>query len=184
MKKIAVFVDYSNINSAFNALCRSRSLPPNLKLDYGKLLEKLSRRANVVSRRVYYCDNNTLPQITRDHIRRYWENLGYTVISKLIKIVQTLHGNKNKANFDVEIAFDIGCRDFTDDCTDIIIMSGDSDFAYLIPKLQARGLNVTFISTEASIAKEILSSDANIVLLDDLDLDQITYALAAPKTAA
>lgn len=104
----------------------------------------------------------------------YLSMIGFNVVTKECKVIASAEGDKNKANFDVEIAVD-ACRCiWRRDCNEIIFISGDSDFAYLLSEAKKYDIQVTVVSTKNTVSKELREEANRIILLDDVDLKQIT----------
>ena len=140
---IAIFIDAANFEISLKTC--------GLLADYEKLIKWASSDGEVVSLRYYSPSFGTKGQ---NRFFSYIKNKGFKIVTKSIKKIkkrqkQTL----NKANFDVEIAFDaaVNIKSFNK----VILFSGDSDFVYLVSQLQKRGISVTVASVQWRTAREL-----------------------------
>jgi uncharacterized LabA/DUF88 family protein len=106
---------------------------------------------------------------------KFLNNIGILTVTKPLKKIKLEKGRKQfkqnndyiyKANFDVEITVDVlseklGVRE-------IIIFSGDSDFAYLIRKLRAEGIKVLIVSSKRTLSWELKIVASKIIFLESL----------------
>ena len=107
---------------------------------------------------------------------RYLSKTGIIAITKPLKKIfldkdeQLSKVLKNnfvyKANFDVEMTADILLE--TKDINEIIIFSGDSDFAYLVRKLKNLGKNVTIFSSRKTISWELKLEAGKVIFIEDV----------------
>ncbi|PID52238.1 MAG: hypothetical protein CR972_03065 [Candidatus Moraniibacteriota bacterium] len=174
MGKVSILIDFSNINSAFGKLKIQKSLPYDMKIDYNKLVALLTRKGKeIVSKTVY------LPTYPKQlHQYRFFNSLernNFSIVTKEVKEIHTGHGTVRKANFDVEIAFDACAQIYRRDCNEIMLFSGDSDFAYLIENAKNFDFKITIVATRDSISTELDALADNVILLDDLNLGSFTF---------
>ena len=108
---------------------------------------------------------------------RYLNAIGFTTAPKPLKKIKITQGETHaphalqsgfvyKANVDVEITTDI----FLDrsQTNEIILMSGDSDFAYLVKRLKDAGKRVTVFSSKKTISWELKLSASRVWYFEDL----------------
>ena len=77
------------------------------------------------------------------------------VAGKAVKFIKISADKKiPKGNLDVELALD--AFRLADNYQTLILCSGDSDFAYLIDLLKAKGKRVIVVSTRGHVARELL----------------------------
>lgn len=82
---------------------------------------------------------------------------------------------KKKCNFDVEITADICDIFYKKTCDEIVLISGDSDFNYLVEKSRTTHQKMTIVSYDALLSKELRYSDARVIILDELPLCHYTF---------
>lgn len=145
--KILVVIDAANLESAVKSL--------NFWIDYIKL-RKLFNRDRLLGIRDYCVQYNTSNQ---NKFFAFLKKNGYKLVTKPLKIIKAPEietGNIRKANFDVEISFDV--LEMIDKFDTLVLFSGDSDFDYLIRKIRAKGKRVIVISAKHHISKELIES--------------------------
>jgi hypothetical protein len=105
--------------------------PHGLRLQYGKLLDRLNAEAD----RVFPVA--VLTSAPRDSRRaRHLQNCGWGVVSIPWETITTCRGTRKVANADTDLAFECGCLCVSRDCDAALIGTGDGDLAVSI----ARGL--------------------------------------------
>lgn len=132
MKKIVIFIDGANFNEGF----RFARFRPN----YSLITKYFEQEGDIVGQ--YYFTGvkpdgeNTSFQGVLDHMVYH----GWTVVSKETKEFEGV----TKGNMDVEIV----CQAWAmwEHFTDLILFSGDGDFAAMVSELQRRGRRVTAVS--------------------------------------
>ena len=170
-RQTALFIEFSNIDAAFNYLKEAR-LPSQktAKIDYVKFIQTLTLGHNVFIKNVYIAENNSANG--NDKFISFWKKIGFDVITKKKKIIKLDNGEtKCKANFDVEITFDACSSIWKRECDRIILVSGDSDFSYLIRKAKDYGIKVTVVASSNTISTELRNDADNLILIDDLDIE-------------
>lgn len=135
-KIYAILVDGSNLYAANKVL--------GFSMDYNKLLHYFE---GSVQRAVYF---TAMPpkdeQSTLRPMVDYLEYNGWSVEQKETKEFVNASGEtKVKGNMDVEIA--VIAMELIPYVTDIVLVSGDGDFNFLVKALQSRGIRVTVVST-------------------------------------
>ena len=81
--------------------------------------------------------------------------MDYRVITKPVKKIITRNGGfEYKANFDIEIAFDM--LDNIDNYDTALLFSGDSDFAIVLDRIKAHKRRVLVFSTRGHISLELI----------------------------
>jgi len=175
--RVAVFIELANISSAFDKLKRERGFPHSAKLDFIKLLSAVAAGSQVISKSVYLSTRKDLADDSgQNRFLDFFKKCGFNVIKKDVKVIYQGDGSrKNKGNFDVEITFDI-CNyilKHEHECDEIILMSGDSDFAYLIDKAKELNFKITVVSSRSALSRELDGRAERLILLDDLDLDYL-----------
>ncbi len=101
---------------------------------------------------------------------KYLNLVGFNTITKPLKKIKLSSTNVTekdfiyKANFDVEITADILLEKSALD--EIIILSGDSDFRYLVKKLKDTGLKVIVFSSKKTISWELKIECSKVVYFE------------------
>lgn len=145
-RRTAIFIDAANLElSAKNKSWR---------VDYRKLTSWLRREYTLVYLGFYTARFGTP---AHDAFLTVLKKIGYTLITKPLKQIrnQASPEHKRKANFDVEIAVESMKR--VDDYSEIILFSGDSDFAYLLGELKKRKKRVVVVSTKYHVSRELIA---------------------------
>jgi len=145
--KVLVVIDAANLESAVKSL--------GWWIDYIKLRE-LFDKDKLIEIRNYCVKHNTDNQ---NSFFTFLKKNGYKLITKPLKIIKAPEiekGDLRKANFDVEITFDI--LEMIGQFDTLVLFSGDSDFDYLIRRLRAKEKKVVVISTKYHISKELIEN--------------------------
>ena len=124
-------------------------------VDYVKLRE-LFDGDNLHDIRFYCVHHNTENQ---NKFFAFLKHHGYTLITKPLKIIKQADieaGDIRKANFDVEIAVD--AVTMMEQFDTIVLLSGDSDFNYLLRYLKKKGKTTIVVSAKHHIAKELIET--------------------------
>lgn len=158
MLKVAVFLDYANINSASSSnLC---------KINYEALLKYLADYDEGRNLKVAYAYVPIDPRkehAMNDEITLLWES-GYIVRSK----VGVIAGNTYKCNFDIEMTLDIMKTSFEISPDIIVIVSGDSDFVPVVTELREKGIRVEVASFNRSMSQLLSNRCSGSICLDEL----------------
>jgi len=150
--KILVVIDAANLESAIKSL--------SWWIDYVKLRE-LFNKNKLIEIRNYCVQHNTDNQ---NSFFTFLKKNGYKLITKPLKIIKAPEiekGDLRKANFDVEITFDI--LEMIGQFDTLVLFSGDSDFDYLIRRLRAKEKKVVVISTKYHISKELIENSSKYI---------------------
>ncbi len=173
---VAVFIELANINSGLEQIKKSRNMNSGTRIDFEKLIGTITLGSEIATKNIYTEKRNgdaeAVQKLKKFH--DFLQIIGFKVITKDCKTICTKNGDKNKANFDVEIAVDICRCIWRRDCKEIILISGDSDFAYLIDEANNYDIKTTVVSTRGTLSKELREKAHRLILLDDLDLKTIT----------
>ena len=150
--KVLVVIDAANLESAVKSL--------GWWIDYIKLRE-LFDKDKLIEIRNYCVQHNTDNQ---NSFFTFLKKNGYKLITKPLKIIKAPEiekGDLRKANFDVEITFDI--LEMVGQFDTLVLFSGDSDFDYLIRRLRAKEKKVVVISTKYHISKELIENSSKYI---------------------
>ncbi|MDP2951440.1 MAG: NYN domain-containing protein [bacterium] len=150
--RVFIFIDAANLESAVKDL--------GWWIDYLKL-KSLFSSAELVEIRDYCVAHNTLNQ---NNFFTFLKKNGFILITKPLKIIKEediQKGDIRKANFDVEIAVDSIL--LQNDFDVLVLFSGDSDFHYLIKKLQEKNKKVIVISTKHHVSKELIETSDRFI---------------------
>lgn len=107
--------------------------------------------------------------------KQFLDNLafeGYTVRSKLVKLIRAGDKVMRKGNVDIEMVVDMfNTRDLYDV---VILFSGDSDFERALELLRTYGKEVLVVSAKGSVARELINAADKYI-----DLEVIKEEIAA-----
>lgn len=180
-KRVAVFIDLANINGSIQRLRNKNTFPQEAGFDFSKLTDKIIPLGSEVASKNIYIDvrKDVDPKKQKGFIDSF-KRKGFNVVTKEAKYITQNNGEeKTKANMDVELTTDI-CRSFwRRDCEEIILISGDSDFAYIANELKNSMITVTIVSSADTISKELRERADRLILLDDIDLKE--FVMHRPK---
>lgn len=142
LNRAAVFIDGSNTHAACKAL--------NLDIDYRKLLGFFADNYSIV--RAYYYTSILTEEDGYSGLMKLVDFLdfnGFTVVTKDAKEFVDSNGNTRvKGNMSVELTVD--AMNIVHRVDEIIIMTGDGNYSYLVSALQRLGVRVTVVSTKAT----------------------------------
>ena len=161
MMKVAVFLDFANINAG------SRNM--NCNINYGALLDYLADESEDRTLSVAYAYVPIDPRTEHmmdSTIEELWRS-GYVVKSK----VGTLAGDSYKCDFDVEITLDITRVAYGNMPDVVVIVSGDVDFVPVVLDLRGRGIRVEIAAFTSSMSHHLALRSSGYINLDLL-LDQ------------
>lgn len=167
-RRIAVFIDGQNLEGTLLKTF------PGMRANFGKMLEIFSRYGTCLTARAYYAeevsDGDPDRKARIDRRRGFFralEGLGYYVYAKTKKLLLRNDGSVvGKANCDVEIATDMTELVDTGRFDAVILVSGDSDYAYLLKKVRERGIYTIVLFTEDSLSFEFREACDEFVSLD------------------
>ena len=156
MMKVAVFLDYANINAS------SRQV--NCNVDYGALLEYLADESEERTLQAAYAYVPIDPR--QEHakdavINELWQN-GYIVKSK----VGTIAGETYKCDFDVEMTLDISRIAYGNAPDIIVLVSGDSDFIPIVLDMRNRGIRVEVAAFEFAMSRQLALKASGFINLN------------------
>ncbi len=164
--RIAVYIDTANLEkSAQDLWVHPKDLPDSYR---GTDPGGLAWRINYKKLKKFFYGLGPLAGIsfytaafgTENHIR-FLETLGvygYRIIKKPLKLYADHTDDRphRKANFDVEISVDAVAH--LDQYDTMILISGDSDFVYLLNYLREHGKRVVLFSHKGHVAKELFAA--------------------------
>lgn len=159
MMKVAVFLDYANINAS--------SRQRNCNVDYGALLDYLATEDEGRTLQVAYAYVPIDPR--QEHamdatINELWQK-GYIVKSK----VGTIAGDTYKCDFDVEMTLDISRIAYVNAPDVVVLVSGDSDFIPIVLDLRERGIRVEVAAFEFAMSRQLALKSSGFINLDALE---------------
>lgn len=162
-KKIAIFIDAANFEISLKS--------SGLRANYPQMIKWAETEGKLTILRYY---SPTFGSKGQNKFFSFIKNLGFKIVTKSIKIIkQRQKQSKNKANFDVEIAFDVAIRIGQFD--KLILFSGDSDFVYLISELQKRKVYTSVISPQWRTARELRKQTDQFI-----DLRECEFVMKKP----
>jgi uncharacterized LabA/DUF88 family protein len=148
-RQTALFIDGPNLFATAQAV--------DLQIDYGLLLQYYKKRGNLLRAYYYTAIPDRSEQSDIRPLLDWLDYHGYSIVSKPTKSFRNSNGElKLKGNLDTELTLDV--VDLADSITDLILFSGDGDFAPLLRWVQRRGVRTTVVSTCMSTDSEGRSS--------------------------
>jgi len=158
MLKVAIFLDYANINAA--------STSNQWKVNYEALLQYLADEdeGRVLKIAYAYVPVDPRKEHAMDEVITTLWGSGYIVRSK----VGAITGTTYKCDFDVEITLDIMRTSFTLSPDIVVIVSGDSDFIPVVAELREKGIRVEVASFSRSMSRLLASRCSGSINLDVL----------------
>lgn len=137
------------------------------KLDWKKVLGFLNNEFKISSV-IYYNAVKGGDTKTTEYLSGL-EKLGIKVKSKELKAIHTDKGIIYKGNFDVEMAADIIMDATNSDIKNIVLFSGDSDFAYLADLLHQKFNKKVFVfSSNKFLSWELRKKADRVYILNKL----------------
>ncbi|MFA4028648.1 MAG: hypothetical protein GDYSWBUE_000673 [Candidatus Fervidibacterota bacterium] len=154
--RVGVFIDVQNLY-----LC-VKSVFNQAKINYRALKDFLSRNGAIVKMTAFTCyDPDNRPQLEFIHALAL---MGYRVVAKPIK---RLPDGSVKASMDMEMAIEILSEaPYLDE---IVIVTGDGDFAPLIDQLARMGKMVKVIGPDKLTSPELIRSCDAFINLTQVD---------------
>lgn len=183
--RVAVIIDLANINCALGYIIRDKKMSRTTRMDFTKLVSQITLGNEVISKSIYNGTKGDTPEAEKAQqgFFNFFRKNGFKVITKECKTIRLEDGSfKTKANFDVEITFDVCSHIWKRECNDVILVSGDSDFAYLIDKAKELDFRITIVSSNSTISTELRERADRLILLDNLDLEYLTFDVERKKT--
>ena len=154
--KVAVFLDYANVNAAAYDL--------NYEVDYGALLDYLADEKEQRTLKVAYAYVPIDPRqehATDFEIEDLWQK-GYIVKTK----VGGIAGESYKCDFDIEIAMDISRVVYEISPDVVVLVSGDKDFIPVVLEMRGKGVRVEVAAFESAMARELALKSSGFISLD------------------
>lgn len=180
-----VVVDFANLSYAFDDFRRINGWPADKRLDYIRYIRWATAGMDILSKTVYFGINKEVNQYSLKIFLRRFLNYEFKVVAKECKIIRIDDGiTRLKANFDVEITYDISELLWKREFSELVLISGDSDFAYLVDKAKGFGIAVTIVSSRSSLSNELRTRADRLFLMDDADLERLTYTKRRNKYIA
>lgn len=143
--RVYVFVDAANILYSQQTL--------RWRVNYEKLKKYFESECDLKG--IYFYTGKVGKNDKQDKFIKRLERLGYSVRTKEVKLIKV--GNdavQLKGNLDIELSLD--AFRLKDNYDTILLLSGDSDFAYLIDLLKEEGKRTIVLSTRGHISKELI----------------------------
>ena len=166
MGKAKVYIDGSNIFHAQKKL--------GWLLDWAKIKKYLEADYEILEWR-YYIGVKDGDEGMAGFLR-YLNAIGIKAVTKPLKKIALDLGDSRakltgqnhiyKANLDIEITVDILLD--MGEVKELILFSGDSDFAYLIKRLRDLGKRVTIYSSRKTISWELKLEAAKVIYIENL----------------
>ena len=153
MLRVAVFVDYANIN-------RSAS-EQGMRLNYEDFLSYLVADRYLVEAIAYMPIDPRSPTASDAAIEELWL-ASYFVKTKVGKQTDESY----KCNVDVEMTIDMLNAALDMDIDIVVLVSGDGDFVPVVEYLRGRGIRVEVCGFESTMARELILKCSGYIDVD------------------
>lgn len=163
-ERIALMIDFVNLQHAM------RSDFPDSKINWSKLLGFFNKQGLVITANVYVGERYAIAPsgMSQDEhnvrVQKFngflsWlRHNGFMVRTKPPQVRESEEGRELKCNFDVEITADSMLLVYMGRVDRLVLVSGDSDFAYLLSKLNDFGVRSEVIFSERRTANTLIES--------------------------
>lgn len=119
---------------------------------------------NDIIESIYYTGVKKNDDKMRNYLK-YLDKISLKTVTKSLKEIQSENGVLYKSNFDVEITSDMAFD--RNNVDQFILFSGDSDFDYIVKKLQSVGKKVICYASRKTLAWELKLSVDQYYFLED-----------------
>jgi len=165
--KIGIFIDGQNLYHVQKEL--------GVYINYEKLIRQVKKwfaeknQKNVWVEFVRYYNLDISSEHATKHYKSFINKIkefNIKIVGKDFKNIKNGNHSHRKLDFDLMIAVDaINLINLYDV---FVLVSGDSDFNYLVEKLKGQQKNICIISTRDAISKELASSSHVIIWLEKI----------------
>jgi uncharacterized LabA/DUF88 family protein len=164
--RVAVFVDFANIEIAFQDIKRVHDHLQSTFIDFTKIVNSFTKGCEIITQSIYLgsVENG---RFKNQHFIKDLRESGFRVVAKKFKKIYNKGRIKHKADFDVEITYDACRHIWRRECDKIILVTGDSDFTYLVENTLQHNIPITIISLDNCLSKELRRSGADLEILDE-----------------
>ncbi|MFM8330404.1 MAG: NYN domain-containing protein [Candidatus Methylumidiphilus sp.] len=167
MKRVIVFLDYSNFHQAMNRLTKGE-FPERKRFDFKRFVEVLTQGMDLI--KVYFVCS-TAPSSGSGQQRFYdWLDGQDFFYVKQFERKSNEFGEQREKQVDVYLATQVVALAYENAYDIAIIVSGDEDYVPAIEIVQQKGKIVMVVSA-ASLLSELLRKKADRVLLIDNEGD-------------
>lgn len=150
-ERVGLFVDVQNMYYAARQL--------NARLDFGALIETVSRERRLIRATAYVVQNRDIDQTG---FLAMLQQRNYEVRRKDLRVRAD---GSSKGDWDMEIALEM--LDLADALDVVVLASGDGDFVPLVNRIKAKGPRVEVYSFQGSTAKELMEACDRHVPIDE-----------------
>jgi uncharacterized LabA/DUF88 family protein len=153
--RAGIFVDVPNVMYAAERMRTS--------LDFGRLLEYLSRDRELVRASAYApISDDPMARLETQRFVQPFSGIGYRIVTKPLK---RYADGSIKANFDVELAMDV--LTMADRLDIVSLVSGDGDFRRLVELVASKGVRVEVVAFGQSTAAELRAAADDYIDLSE-----------------
>ena len=143
--RVFVFVDAANIFYSQKTL--------GWRISYERLKTYFEKECRLGKIFVYTARDDTRP--SQEKFLSMLTRAGYILRTKPVKQIRVGPGVYQwKGDFDVEVTMDI--LDHLAECDTVVLLSGDSDFAPVIKRVQMAGKRTIVMSVKGHVSRELL----------------------------
>lgn len=177
LEKSLILIDAENIIKSWQTHCLEKKV--SSKIDYLKLVQKLSENANLL-RAIFYDGVSDKLSINKKNFLTALSKNGIQIKTKVIRQRRSVcpHCGGYISRFvqkgvDVSLASDIVRHAFQGTCNICIIVSGDEDYKDAIEIAKDKGLKIWVAAFRHSLSVDLERSADRLIFLDDLFKDII-----------
>ncbi len=149
--RVGLFVDVQNMYYAARQL--------NARLDFGALIEAVSRDRRLIRATAYVVQNRDIDQTG---FLAMLQQRNYEIRRKDLKVRAD---GSSKGDWDMEMAFEM--LDLAESLDVVVLASGDGDFVSLVNRIKTKGPMVEVYSFPGSTAKELIEACDRHVPIDE-----------------
>lgn len=158
--RIAIFIDALNLKKAVE-----RMFPHDPhQVNYERLYDFFQRRGRIARAAIYFVDgirgdneDDKKKKEAWEHFLAHLRRVGFFIYAKPLKRLYNTdtHAVSFKGNCDVEIAVDMTALIDNAHIDEVILMSGDGDFAYLLERAHQRKIHTVVVGLAHRTAREL-----------------------------
>jgi len=172
LEKSIVLIDAENVLCSWKSFCAKRG--SNEKIDYKKLVDKLSCGTNLL--RAYFYDgiDETQPLKKKNFLAAIQSN-GIQLKTKMLKERTSTceycgkqSRKKIQKGVDVSLATDILRHALQGSCDICIVVSGDEDYADAIAVAKDKGIKVWVASFRDALSREMRNQADKMIFIEDI----------------
>lgn len=161
MKRVIVFLDYSNFHGMMSQLT-NKEFPNQLVFDFGKYIEKLTNGMDLI--KVYFACSS-ISEHSQKQFFDYMDRQPYFYVKQFDRRINS-SGNQREKQVDVYLATQIVALAYENAYDIGIIVSGDEDFIPAIEVVQQKGKVIWAVSADGMLSDELKKKADRIIKMN------------------